>query len=95
MVETFNKLPDLSEKEFRNFCKNKTKKINNYSSIDIASALFHLATRCEFEKIDSLLKIIQNKEQYMANLIKNNFPYCYIIGNFEEKEWFNAKNETK
>lgn len=91
MVEVFNKLVELDEKKFRDFCKNNSKIRNKKSSLKIASSLFHLASECEFEKISQLLGLIKENEIYLSNLIKSNFPYCYVIGNFSEEERFKSK----
>ena len=93
MVEIFNKLLDLNEKKFRDFCNYKTKSINKDYSIDIACSLFYLAPECEFEKVKSLFKTIKQKDKYLLNLIKSDFPYCYLIGDFKEKEWYDAKKK--
>ena len=95
MVENFNKQFKLDEKKFRNFCKTKSKFTSKKSSIDIACSLFYLASECDFEKTDLLVKLIKDKDKYLSDLIKNNFPYCYLIGNLKEKKWFNAKKSTQ
>jgi len=91
MVEIFNKLVDIDEKKFRDLCNHRAKSINKESAVDIACSLFNLASKCEFEKTKSLSKLIKQKDKYLISLIKNNFPYCYLIGNFREKDWYDAK----
>ena len=90
-MEIFNKLVDIDEKKFRDLCNHKAKSINKESAVDIACSLFNLASECEFEKTKSLFKLIKQKDKYLTSLIKNNFPYCYLIGNFKEKDWYDAK----